>query len=76
VTCQIQPAHCRPDRTLLATLASLEQQAREYEHCLAAGDAPGMLRAGIQIQNAASFLFQEAIDEEAAHARRQTGGAA
>lgn len=61
----------RPDRTLYAMLAVLDQQRREYEHCLASGDAEGMLRAGIQISNAAAFLYQEAIDEEAAHQRQR-----
>lgn len=56
-------------RTLVAMLAVLDQQRREYAHCLTTGDAEGMLRAGIGITNAAAFLYQEAIEAEAAQKR-------
>ena len=59
------------NRTLERTIAVIQQQCREYLTCRANGDYAGALRAAINILNGASFINQEAIDEEAAHARSE-----
>lgn len=59
------------NRTLYEQLAIVEQQAREYQHCLDHHDAEGMLRASIRLRNAVAFLQQEAIDAEAAQRRQR-----
>ena len=62
------------NRSLLTALGVIQQQARQYEHCLATGDVPGLVLASVHLRNATAFVCQEAIDIEAAHARIAAAG--